>query len=75
MGFDQYHEPAEELSADAHAKALMAHARGEELKHFGTDLGFLLRRTPKWRIAPRGIPFWEGDIVELGEAAEDAENS
>jgi hypothetical protein len=104
MGFDQYHEPAEELSAetrtfarmiaslteeaeaigwyeqrmslepDAQAKAIMENAQGEEFKHFGMDLEFLLRRTPKWRIALREVLFTEGDIVELGEAAEDAEN-
>src|SRR4051812_25091244 len=104
MGFEQYHEPAEELSAetrtfarmiaslteeaeaigwyeqrmslepDAQARAIMENAQGEEFKHFGMDLEFLLRRTPKWRIALREVLFTEGDIVELGEAAEDAEN-
>ena len=104
MGFDQYHEPAEELSAetrtfarmitsmteeaeaigwyqqrmelepDPEAKAIMANAQGEEFKHFGMDLEFLLRRTPKWRIALQTILFTDGDIVESGEEAEDAEN-
>ena len=79
MGFDQYHEPAEELSAetrtfarmiaslteeadaigwyeqrmslepDPQARAIMENAQSEEFKHFGMDLEFLLRRTPKWR--------------------------
>jgi len=104
MGFDQYHEPAGELSAEARtfarmitsmteeaeaigwyqqrmelepdpqAKAIMANAQGEEFKHFGMDLEFLLRRTPKWRIALQTILFTDGDIVESGEEAEDAEN-
>jgi hypothetical protein len=104
MGFDQYHEPAQELSADARtfarmiaslteeaeaigwyqqrlelepdpqAKAIMANAQGEEFKHFGMDLEFLLRRTPDWRIALQTILFTEGDIVESGEKAEEAEN-
>jgi hypothetical protein len=103
MGFEQYHEPANELSAetrtfarmiaslieeaeaigwyeqrmsveqDAQAKAIMANAQAEEFKHFGMDLEFLLRRTPKWRIALQTILFTEGDIVESGEQAEDAE--
>ena len=103
MGFDQYHEPAAELSAevrtfarmitsmteeaeaigwyqqrmalepDPEAKAIMANAQGEEFKHFGMDLEFLLRRTPKWRIALQTILFTDGDIVESGEEAEDAE--
>ena len=103
MGFDQYHEPPEELSAetrtfarlcaslteeaeaigwyeqrlalepDPQAKAIMANAQGEEFKHFGMDLEFLLRRTPNWRIALQKILFTEGDIVEAGEEAEEAE--
>ena len=104
MGFDQYHEPASELSAEARtfariiaslkeeaeaigwyeqrialepdpqARAIMANAQGEEFKHFGMDLEFLLRRTPNWRIALKTILFTDGDIVERGEAAEDAES-
>ena len=104
MGFEQYHEPAAELSAEARtfarmiaslteeaeaigwyqqrmalepdpeARAIMANAQGEEFKHFGMNLEFLLRRTPDWRIALRTILFTEGDIVERGEQAEDAES-
>jgi hypothetical protein len=104
MGFEQYHEPAGELSAevrtfarmitsmteeaeaigwyqqrialepDPQARAIMENAQGEEFKHFGMDLEFLLRRTPKWRIALQTILFTDGDIVESGERAEDAEN-
>jgi hypothetical protein len=104
MGFDQYHEPAGELSAetrtfariiaslteeaeaigwyeqrmavepDPEARAIMANAQGEEFKHFGMDLEFLLRRTPDWRIALQKILFTEGDIVQHGEEAEDAEH-
>lgn len=103
MGFDQYHEPANELDAgtrtfarmiaslteeaeaigwyeqrmalepDSQAKAIMENAQSEEFKHFGMDLEFLLRRKPKWRVALQTILFSEGDIVELGERAEDAE--
>jgi hypothetical protein len=103
MGFDQYHEPAAELSSetrtfarmiaslteeaeaigwyqqrislepDAEARAIMENSQSEEFKHFGMDLEFLLRRTPKWRVALRTILFTEGDIVERGEKAEDAE--
>jgi uncharacterized protein len=104
MGFEQYHEPAGELSAevrtfarmitsmteeaeaiawyqqrmalepDPQARAIMENAQSEEFKHFGMDLEFLLRRTPKWRIALQTILFTEGDIVEKGEQAEDLEN-
>ncbi len=104
MGFDQYHEPAGELSAQARtfarmiaslteeaeaigwyaqrialepddeARAIMENAQQEEFKHFAMDLEFLLRRTPKWRVALQGVLFTKGDIVEAGEAAEEAED-
>src|SRR5947199_10795875 len=103
MGVDEYHERADELSADtralarmiaslteeaeaigwyeqrislepdSQARAIMENAQSEEFKHFGMDLEFLLRRTPKWRVALQAILFTEGDIVERGEEAEDAE--
>jgi hypothetical protein len=102
MGFDQYHEPPEELPAetrtfarlcaslteeaeaigwyeqriaverDPEAVAVMRDAVGEEYKHFSMDLEFLLRRTPIWREIAQGILFKSGDIVEHGEAAEEA---
>ena len=104
MPFDQYHEPPQELTAeartfarmiaslteeaeaigwyqqrlalepDADARAIMQNAQQEEFKHFGMDLEFLLRRTPKWRTALQGILFQDGDIVENGEKAEEAED-
>jgi uncharacterized protein len=104
MGFEQYHEPAGELSAetrtfarmltslteeaeaigwyeqrislepDAQARAIMENAQQEEFKHFGMDLEFLIRRSPKWKIALENILFKDGDIVEHGEQAEEAED-
>ena len=104
MGFDQYHEPAEELSQetrtfariiaslqeeceaigwyqqrisiekDDDAKKIMQHAQEEEFLHFSMDLEFLLRRTPKWRIAAKNVLFHDGDIVENAEKGEDAED-
>ncbi|MBW8769200.1 MAG: hypothetical protein JF589_05570, partial [Gemmatimonadetes bacterium] len=91
MGFDQYHEPPEELSAetrtfarmitslieeaeaigwyeqrlslekDRQAKAIMKNAQHEEMKHFGMDLEFLLRKKPQWREVLQGILFTTGD--------------
>jgi hypothetical protein len=52
-----------------------ADAQAEEFKHFGMDLEFLLRRTPKWRAALEAILFREGSIVEHGEEGEKAEES
>lgn len=103
MGFEQYHEPASELSApvrtfarmiaslgeeaeainwyeqrisverDPAAKAIMEDAQGEEFKHFGMALEFLLRAKPKWRAALKAMLFKSGDIVELGKKGEEAE--
>ena len=56
------------------ARAIMQNAQQEEFKHFGMDLEFLLRQKPKWRIAMKNILFQDGDIVENGEKAEDAED-
>ena len=98
MGFDQYHEPPEELSQkvrtfarmitslieeaeaiswyeqrmsvekDPQARAIMKNAQGEEFKHFGMDLEFLLRQKKDWRAELKEILFTTGDIVKAGEA-------
>jgi len=59
------------LEKDREARAIMKNAQQEEFKHFGMDLEFLLRRTPKWRLILKDILFKQGDIVEHGEEAED----
>ena len=86
MGFDQYHEPPDELPAETRTFARMIaslteeaeaigwyeqrlavepnaaargdHGRraGEEFKHFGMDLEFLLRRTPEVARVAAGHP-------------------
>jgi uncharacterized protein len=61
------------VERDAEARAIMANAQGEEFKHFGMDLEFLLRRTPRWHTALRDILFTTGDIVAHGEQAEEDE--
>ena len=61
------------VEKDEQAKAIMADAQEEEFKHFGMDLEFLLRRTPKWRAALQAILFTEGDIVAAGKRGEEAE--
>ena len=103
MGFDQYHEPASELSAESRtfarmiaslteeaeaigwydqrislepddgARAIMENAQQEEFKHFAMDLEFLIRRSPKWRVALEKVLFTDDDIVEAGAEAEEAE--
>ena len=101
MGFDQYHEPPDELSEktrtfarmitslteeaeaigwyeqrisvekDAVAKAIMQNAQKEEMKHFGMDLEFLLRKKKVWRETLKGVLFTTGNIVELADEAEE----
>jgi hypothetical protein len=62
------------LEPDAAARAIMENAQQEEFKHFAMDLEFLIRRTPKWRVALQRVLFSDGDIVEAGESAEKAED-
>jgi uncharacterized protein len=59
------------VEKDEGARAIMADSQGEEFKHFGMDLEFLLRRSPRWREVLEGILFQPGDIVEHGEEAEE----
>ena len=58
------------VEKDAEARAIMENAQEEEFKHFGMDLEFLLRRTPKWRDTLQAILFQPGDVVAHGEEAE-----
>ena len=60
------------VETDREAHAIMSDAQGEEFKHFCMDMEFLLRRVPLWREIAQGILFQAGDIVEHGEAAEEA---
>ena len=69
-----WYEQRISVEPDEDAKAIMQNAQQEEFKHFAMDLEFLLRRTPKWRVACEGVLFHDGDIVELGEKAEKAED-
>ena len=69
-----WYEQRISVEADPEARAIMDNAQGEEFKHFGMDLEYLLRKTPKWRIALETILFSAGDIVESGERGEQAED-
>ena len=59
------------LEKDPEARAIMENAQQEEFKHFAMNLEFLLRRSPKWKVACEEVLFQPGDIVEAGEEAED----
>ncbi|MEP7072020.1 MAG: hypothetical protein ABI839_06500 [Verrucomicrobiota bacterium] len=101
MGFEQYHEPADELprktrtfarmivslteeaeainwyeqrmalEKDKSARAIMENAQKEEMKHFSMDLEWLLRNKPLWREIAHGVLFTDGDIVKVGDKAEE----
>ena len=43
------------------------------MQHFAMDLEFLTRRTEMWLITLKTTLFTDGDIVEAGERAEEAE--
>ena len=60
------------VEQDEDAKAILEDSLAEEYKHFSMELEFLMRKTPVWRKTAEGILFKSGDIVENGEAAEEA---
>ncbi len=67
-----WYEQRMSVEKNEEAKAIMENAQKEEFKHFAMDLEFLLRQKPGWRAVCKGVLFKEGDIVELGEKAEEA---
>jgi uncharacterized protein len=67
-----WYEQRISVEKDREARAIMRNAQGEEFKHFGMNLEFLLRKKPEWREVMQAILFKKGDIVEHGEEAEDA---
>lgn len=58
------------VEKDRSAKKIMKNAQQEEMKHFGMDLEFLIRKKPKWRIILQSVLFTKGDIVELAKKGE-----
>ncbi len=66
-----WYEQRISVERNVDARAIMENAQKEEMKHFGMDLEFLLRQKPAWRRTLQGILFKDGDIVELGEEAEE----
>jgi hypothetical protein len=68
-----WYEQRISLERDAQAKAIMENAQQEEFKHFAMALEYLSRRKPKWQAVLKRVLFHKGDIVELGEEGEKAE--
>ena len=65
-----WYEQRMSLEKDRTAREIMENAQKEEMKHFGMNLEFLLRKKPKWQITLKDILFKSGSIVEHGEEAE-----
>src|SRR6266850_3817510 len=68
-----WYEQRISLERNAQAKTIMEDAQQEEFKHFAMALEFLSRRKPKWQAVLKRVLFHKGDIVELGEKGEKAE--
>lgn len=66
-----WYEQRISVEKNKEAKAIMQNAQQEEMKHFGMDLEFLLRKKTAWRTTLQAILFTKGDIVELGEKGEE----
>lgn len=59
------------VGKDKDANAMMQNVQQEEMKHFGMDLEFLLRKKAGWRITLQAILFTKSDIVEAGKKEEE----
>ena len=69
-----WYEQRISVEPDDEARAIMENAQQEEFKHFAMSLEFLTRHNEKWRVALKNVLFTDGDIVEHGEQAEEAES-
>lgn len=66
-----WYEQRLSIEKDEEAKAIMENAQQEEMKHFGMDLEFLLRKKKDWRTILKSVLFTKGDIVELAKKGEE----
>jgi uncharacterized protein len=66
-----WYEQRISLERDDAARAIMENAQQEEFKHFAMSLEWLSRHNDKFRTALQNVLFRDGDIVELGEQAEE----
>ena len=66
-----WYEQRLSVETDDEAKAIMLNAQQEEMKHFGMDLEFLLRKKPEWRTILKAVLFTKGDIIEKAKKGEE----
>ena len=66
-----WYEQRISVEKDEEAKAIMKNAQQEEMKHFGMDLEFLLRKNAEWRTIMKAVLFTNGDIIENAKKGEE----
>lgn len=66
-----WYEQRISIETDKEAKAIMQDAQKEEMKHFGMDLEFLLRKKPDWQTILKAVLFKTGDIIENAKKGEE----
>ena len=66
-----WYEQRISVEKDKEAKAIMENAQQEEMKHFGMDLEFLLRKKPEWRTILKAVLFVKGDIIDNAKKGEE----
>lgn len=66
-----WYEQRISVETDKEAKAIMQNTQQEEMKHFGMDLEFLLRKKPEWRTILKAVLFTKGDIIENAKKGEE----
>lgn len=66
-----WYEQRISVETDKEAKAIMQDAQKEEMKHFGMDLEFLLRKKPEWQTILKAVLFQKGDIIENAKKGEE----
>ena len=66
-----WYEQRISVETDKEAKAIMQNAQKEEMKHFGMDLEFLLRKKPEWNTILKSVLFTKGDIIENAKKGEE----
>ncbi len=66
-----WYEQRISVEKDKVAKKIMQNAQQEEMKHFGMDLEFLLRKKPEWTTILKAVLFVKGDIVDNAKKGEE----
>ena len=66
-----WYEQRISVEKDKEAKAIMQNAQQEEMKHFGMDLEFLLRKKANWKTILKAVLFTEGSIVDNATKGEE----